>query len=124
MNPSEQDTTLRELHEKFSGEPLIHLVRRLIVALDQTEAGSHERQQTLDLLSLITQEQEIPARTSLWLDWLDQVDEEEIAWDKLMDTGPPARKVVEVPEDPMGSNSGARAPLSKEQLSRGTLSAR
>lgn len=80
--------------------------------------GSEHRRQTLRLLSLLTDQADLPPDSHAWLDWVEE-HEAELSWEILaqkhlasLDVGK-GRKVVELPEDD-GPRVRAR-PMTKEQ---------
>lgn len=97
---------------------MVHIIRRLVVALDQTELGSEDRKKTQSLLELLSGQQEIPSDSSRWMDWLEEQAEGEPTWDQAEERIGSLHSVrvsVEVPDDPIPPEDGARMPLTKEQ---------
>lgn len=114
------DSDLELLHQKHGHEPLIHLVRMLVVAVDQTPAGSQEREKTLQLLKFLTKQDNISPSSSSWLDWLESVDENDLSWDELKPSSTESfssgRKVVEMDDMEPSSERPKLPPMSKEQM--------
>ena len=122
LSPQEKQNIFGELKEKFSGDPMVHIIRRLVVALDQTGIGSEERKKTQNILEILSGQQEISSDSSRWLDWLEEQPEGEPTWEdaeeRIFAGSKPAegkRVTVEIPEDPVSSGEGARVAITKEQ---------
>ena len=97
---------------------MVHLIRRLVVALDQTGIGSEDRKQTQVILEVLSGEVEIPSDSSRWLDWLDEQPEGEPTWELVEERllkGRPERVSVELPEDPKPPEGSPRLAITKEQ---------
>lgn len=119
MSDPISDSDLELLHQKHGHEPLINLVRMLVVAIDQTAAGSQERQKTIQLLKFLTKQDNISPNSSSWLDWLESVDDEDLKWEDLKaspENLAPRRKVVEMEEMEENTERPRLQPMSKEQM--------
>lgn len=120
MDFSNKHSILIDLHHKHGHEPLIQLLRKLILSIDKSEYGSEEHQQTLELLQLVSG-QDIGDNASLWLDWVENEDPEVLSWDYVLDKNQPVslsgRKVIEIQEEQSSftQNSVDTPILSKEQ---------
>jgi hypothetical protein len=92
----------------------------LVVAVDQTKAGSQEREKTLQLLKFLTKQDNISPTSSSWLDWLESIDESELSWDDLKapasEPSSSGRKVVEMEDTEPTTERPRVPPMSKEQI--------
>ena len=111
---SESDLEL--LYEKHGHEPLVHLIRKLIVAIDQTELGSIEREKTVQLLKHITKQVNIAPSSSDWLDWLETLDEDDFDWDQLKSHSTNHRKTIEIDDIEPKQDRPKLEPMTKEQI--------
>ncbi|MBF0196861.1 MAG: hypothetical protein HQL32_04095 [Planctomycetes bacterium] len=109
-------SSISDIKEKYGHEPLITLIRKLIITLDQTEDGSDEQKQTVSILRRLSGEINIAPQTCHWLDWLESQNDEELTWEKIEPEQTRKRKVVEIEEDetPRPANH-KRMALTKEQ---------
>ena len=120
MNPHEKETIIQDLYAKHGQTPLVQLVRRLVVAIDQTQLGTEHRRQTMTLLGVLTGQVDLPSNTSAWIDWV-ETNGDALDWDRLMaakteknEYQAPRRLSVEIPEEPRGE--GRPRPMTREQM--------
>jgi len=110
------DSDIELLKQKHGHEPLIYLVRKLIVAIDQTKSGSVEREKTLQLLKVLTLQENIGSNSSDWLDWLEDMTDNQLNWDMIGSLNQKQRKVVSIEDfDEPRENRPRLQPMSKEQ---------
>lgn len=67
------------LKERFRGRPLVEIVRKLIVKVDDPARGPEAHK----LLVLLFGEKDMPAKAGSWMDWLDSMPEADMTWEKL-----------------------------------------
>jgi hypothetical protein len=130
MTPQEQEQIILDLHSKHGETPLIQLVRRLVVAIDQTELGSEHRKQTISLLNIITKQYDIPSDSSAWLDWV-EANPQDLEWDQVLPSSTKPfqdefpseesapqhqRRRVVVEDDEAPKAQGKARPMTKEQM--------
>jgi hypothetical protein len=134
LSPQEKEDLIKDLQAKHGRVPLIHLIRRLIVALDQTQPGTEHRHQTLELLRVLTNQNNIASSSASWLDWLESASND-LTWESIrpaparhkfdstrknadVEKAPPVattsqRLSVEAAEEPRSKNRPR--PLTREQ---------
>lgn len=103
---------LLDLKEKYGQDPLIYLIRKLIVTTDQAPEGSEEQNKAFDLLKLITKQHAIASNSGAWMDWLEHTDENTLTWESLIQEQP--RRVVHDEVDDLETQRST-APMSYEQ---------
>ncbi len=115
MDFSKKREILLDLHEKYGHDPLVFLLRKLIITLDNSEYGSDEHHRSLNLLQLITGES-TGNDSGSWMDWLESVDPETISWeDVLAPESNEGRMVVEDDDEEEKPVFSDPTILSKEQ---------
>ena len=112
------DSDIELLKQKHGDEPLVSLIRRLIVAVDQTLVGSDQREKTNQLLKCLTQQDNIALSSSSWLDWLESVDESQLTWESIQPSinSTNRRKVVQIEDTEPAEDRPRLQPMSKEQM--------
>lgn len=115
------------LHREYGDQPLIQLVRRLIVKIDNSEKDSRARKNIILSLKILTGERNLGEDSSRWLDWLESQSELTLKWDDVISStstppatpttikndSPPKRKLVVAEAEPRPKDLDM--PLSKEQ---------